>query len=88
VDFTLKKRDCIISVVKRRVVKKTHKFGTRVLNTLNEVHALNKVHGNALWTDAVAKEMKKVRVAFDIKEGEMRRPQLDTKRSGAMGSLT
>jgi hypothetical protein len=69
VDFVLKKRVCIISAVKQHVVKKIHKFGTRVPNTVHEAHALNKVNGNTLcWTDAVAKEMKHVRVAFDIKE--------------------
>jgi hypothetical protein len=74
VDFTLKKRDRIISVVKQRVVQKTHKFGTRVPNTVNEAHALDKVNGNALWTDAVAKEMKNIRVAFDITEGDAQAP--------------
>jgi hypothetical protein len=28
------------------------------------------VNGNTLWTDAIAKEMKNVRVAFDMKEGD------------------
>jgi hypothetical protein len=67
VDFALKKRDRIISAVKRHMVKKTHKFGMLVPNTVNEAHALDKVNGNTIWTDAVAKEMKNVRVAFDIK---------------------
>jgi hypothetical protein len=44
VDFTLKKRDCIISGVKQRVIKKTHEFGMRVLSIVNEAHALNKVN--------------------------------------------
>jgi hypothetical protein len=74
VDFALKKGDRIISTVKQRVVKKTHTFGTRVPNTVNEAHALDKVNGNAFWTDAVAEEMKNVRVACDIKEGDEKAP--------------
>jgi hypothetical protein len=75
VDFTLKKRDHIISAVKRLVVKKTHKSGTSCIpNTIHEAHALDKVNGNTLWTDAVAKEMKNVRVAFDTKEGDVQAP--------------
>ncbi len=74
VDFTLKKRDRIISAVKKRVIKKTHKFGIRVPNNVDEAHALDKVNGNTLWTDAIAKEMKNVRVAFDIKDDVQKGP--------------
>jgi hypothetical protein len=56
------------------VVKKTHKFGARVPNTVDEAHALGKVNANALWTDAVAKETKNIKVAFDIKEGDEKAP--------------
>jgi hypothetical protein len=74
VDYTLKKRDHIISAVKQHVIKKTHKFGIHVPNNLVEAHALNKVNGNTLWGDAITKEMKNIRVAFDIKEGDEKTP--------------
>ena len=73
-DFTLKKRDCIISAVKRRVVKKTHKFGIRVPTNVPKAQALDKENGNTLWGDAIDKEMKNVRVAFDIKEKDLTPP--------------
>jgi hypothetical protein len=57
-----------------------------VPNTVNKAHALDKVNENALWTDAIAKEMKNIRVAFDIKEGDEKAPS-DAKRSNTMGSL-
>ena len=39
VDFALKKRDQIISAVKRGVIKKTHKFGTMHFpNNVDEAH--------------------------------------------------
>jgi hypothetical protein len=74
VNFTLKKRDQIISAVKKRVIKKTHKFGMRVPNDVGEAHVLDKASGNTLWTDAIAKEMKNVRVVFDVKEGDEKAP--------------
>jgi hypothetical protein len=74
VDFTLKKRARIIAAVKKRVIKKTHKFGIRVPNNVNEAHALDKENGNTLWGDAIAKEMTNVRVAFDIKEKDTTPP--------------
>jgi hypothetical protein len=74
VDYTLKKRDRIISAVKRRVVKKSHKFRIGVPNTIDEAHALDKANGNTLWGDAIAKEMKNVRVAFNIKGADAQPP--------------
>jgi hypothetical protein len=74
VDYTLKKRARIISAVKKRVVKKTHKFGIRVPNNVDEAHALDKANCNTLWGDAIEKEMKNVRIAFDIKQKDTTPP--------------
>ena len=74
VNYTLKKRDRIISSIKQRLVKKSHKFGVRVPKNVAETHTLDKENNSTLWQDAIAKEMKNVRVAFDIKEGEERAP--------------
>jgi hypothetical protein len=70
VNFTLKKRERIISAVKKRVLRKTHKFGIRVPKNPDEAHALDKENGNTLWADAIAKEMKNVRVAFNVLEAD------------------
>jgi hypothetical protein len=56
------------------VVKKTHKFGMRVPNSVDEAHAIDKENNSTLWADAIAKERKNVRVAFDIKEGDEKAP--------------
>ena len=40
VDFTLKKRDQIISAAQKRVIKETRKFGPRVPNNVDKAHAL------------------------------------------------
>jgi hypothetical protein len=43
-------------------------------NNVDEAQAIDKENGNILWGDAIAKEMKNVRVAFDIKEGDEKAP--------------
>lgn len=67
----LKKRDKIISAVKRRsarYLKVRHKFGIEVPKTVAETYALDKKNGNTYWADAIAKEMRSVRTAFKILE--------------------
>ncbi len=65
----MKKRDRIISLVRKRTtryLKRTHKFGIEVPKTVKETLALDCKNGNTLWVDAIAKEMKEVRIAFNI----------------------
>ena len=72
VKHVLQKRDRIISKVKQRRAKKyartTMKFGVECPKTVEEALAFDKKNGNTLWADAIAKEMRNVRVAFDIRE--------------------
>ena len=71
VRHVLKKRDRIISLVKRRsarYLKRTHKWGLEVPGTVDEALAIDKKNKNTFWADAIAKEMKNVRVAFKILE--------------------
>jgi hypothetical protein len=70
VNFTLMKRERIISAVKKRVLKKTYKFGIRVPKNAAEAYAIHKENGNTLWADAIAKLMKNVRVAFNVLEDD------------------
>ncbi len=65
----LRKRDQIISLVHRRTIrylKRTHKFGIEIPNTVKEALALDCKNGNTLWVDAITKEMREVRIAFNI----------------------
>ena len=69
VAHTLKKRDRIISLVKRRKQtyrKTSQKYGIDVPTSAEHALQLDKMNGNTLRADAIAKEMKTVRVAFDI----------------------
>ena len=49
-----------------RFLKKTHKFGIKVPQSVAEAYALDKKNGNTLWVDLIAKEMKNVRIVFNI----------------------
>ena len=68
--WVLKKRNRIIGKVKSKYWLRTHKFGIRIPKTVKEALELDRESGNTLWWDAVCKEMKNVRIAFEAFEGE------------------
>ena len=77
VPHVLKKRDSIIAQVKRRsarYLKRTHKWGLEVPQSVDDALAIDKRNGNTFWADAIAKEMKNVRVAFKILDDGERPP--------------
>lgn len=77
VPHVLKYRERIISLVRQRnarYLKKTHKFGIEVPKSVEDALAIDKRNGNTLWQDAIAKEMKNVRVAFNILPDGSRAP--------------
>jgi hypothetical protein len=49
-----------------RYLKRTHEFGIAVPKSVDEALELDKINGNTLWADAIAKEMMNVRAAFSI----------------------
>ena len=65
VKYVLKKRDRIISKTQRFWVK-THKYGIRVSNTVNEAIDVDKENVDTLCWDAIMKEMKILRSAFGV----------------------
>jgi hypothetical protein len=56
--------------VTKRYQKLTHKFGIEVPKSWDDCVKLEKENDNTLWQDAARKEMKNVRVAFKILNGE------------------
>jgi hypothetical protein len=70
VPYVLKKRHRIIAYVTKRYHKRNHKFGIEVPQTWKDCVHLDKENNNTLWQDAVHKEMKNVRIAFKILNGE------------------
>lgn len=71
VPHTIRRRNVIISSVKARLKKKTHKYGIEVPTSLEHAKQLDKENGNTFWMDALRKEMYEVGIAFEIlEEGE------------------
>ncbi len=63
VPHVLKKCDRIISLVHKqttRYLKRIHKFGIEVPQTVKEALDLDRKNGNTLWGDAITEEMKEV----------------------------
>ena len=69
VPFSLKKRACIIYLVQQRsafCLKRNQKYVINLPKTVEEALMFDKENGNTLWSDAIAKEMTNVKVAFRI----------------------
>ena len=69
VSDVLKWRNRIISKVKSKYWKTTHKFGIKVPKDVGRAFEIDREMGTTFWCDAVDKEMKKVLVAFEEWDG-------------------
>ena len=69
VPFVLKKRNRILAKVKSKYWLRTHKFGIRIPKSVEEARKIDEQNGDTLWWDAMCKEMKNVRPAFEVFEG-------------------
>lgn len=69
VPWTIKKKARIISKLKSKYWSRTHKYGIRVPKSVPEAIQIDNENGNTLWWDALMKEMKNVRPAFEEFEG-------------------
>ena len=63
--YVLKKRNRIISKTKSKYWTRTHKFGIRVPKSVEQALRFDQENGGTLWWDAIQKEMKNVRIAFE-----------------------
>jgi hypothetical protein len=66
----IKKRSRIFAAVTNHYHKPTHKFGIEVPKSWDDCVRLDKENDNTIWKDMVRKEMKNVRIAFKIINGE------------------
>ena len=67
VPIFLKKRALVVSLVKQRserYLKYNQNYGFNLTKTVEEELMSHKVNGNMLWSDAIAKEMTNIKVAF------------------------
>jgi hypothetical protein len=66
VPYTLRKRDVILSAVKSRIRRTTHKSGIELPTHAKYTNALDAKNGDTFWRDATDKEMHNVGVAFEV----------------------
>ena len=71
VPYTLKKRNRIISKVKSKYWLRTHKFGIRIPNPVEEAKRLDQENGDSQWWEAICNEMRNVRPAFEVWEKDV-----------------
>ena len=64
VKTVLRRRNRIISKVKKKYWRTTHKYGVRVPKSVQEALQLDEINGNTLWRDAINKEMSKAKVSW------------------------
>ena len=69
VPFVLMKRNRILAKVKTKYWLRTHKFGIRIPKSVEEAKKIDEQNGDTLWWDAICKEMKNIRPAFEVFEG-------------------
>jgi hypothetical protein len=67
--YTIRKRDSIISTVRARFIRWDYKFGIKVPRNIAEAaRAFDQENGDNFWERSVEKQMKNVCVAFRILE--------------------
>ena len=71
---TLRRRDRIISKVKSRYWKRTHKYGVELPKSVEQALAIDRKTGTDLWKKAIEKEMRNVMPAFEFDPGDKIRP--------------
>jgi hypothetical protein len=71
VKYTIKKKNRIISKLKSKYWQRTHKYGIKIPKSVKEAIEIDVENGNTLWWDALMKEMRNVRCAFEIHEGKI-----------------
>ena len=82
VPHTLKKRQDILSALKKRIRKTTHKYGIEISTSVEHAFELDRKYGNNLWKDTLEMEMYNNGVAFEILEDGKTAPAGYTKVSG------
>jgi len=75
VPYTLRKRDVILSAVRKRVRKTSKKYGIEIPTTVEHAYELDRKNGNTMWRDALQLEMYNVGVAFEILEAGKQAPR-------------
>jgi len=65
VNYTLKKGDRIISKVKAKLTR-SEKYGITIPRSVKEAMALDQSSGTRYWSGAIEKELRNIKVAFEV----------------------
>jgi hypothetical protein len=68
IQHALNKRNRIIGKLKAKHWARAHKFGAKMPKSVEEAKRFDEDNGDTLWWDAICKEMKNVRPAFEAWE--------------------
>lgn len=60
----LRQKKYMIKAAQTRYARRTHKFGIKLPNSVDEALAIDRETNTTYWVDAIQKEMKNVKVAF------------------------
>jgi hypothetical protein len=74
VPCTLQKRDIMLSKINAPIRKTTHKHSVETPTSAEGAHEIDRKNNNTFWTNALAKEMTEVRVAFELLEENVKAP--------------
>ena len=66
--YSLRKRNIILSNIRARIRKTTHKYEIKLLTSVKHSIEIDNNNGNILWKDSLAKEMKEFGVSFEVQE--------------------
>jgi hypothetical protein len=66
VPYVIRKRDVILSKLKARIRKTTHKYGIEIPTSLEHAYEIDRENKNTIWRDALAKEMLNIGIAFEV----------------------
>ena len=69
VPFVIKSKKRIVSKVKAKYWRLTHKFGIQLPKNVTEAYQIDKETNTTFWGDAIAKEMKKIKDAMTLYDG-------------------
>ena len=72
VPYVIRKRDRIIAKAKTSYWQTTHKYGLEIPKNYQDCLRIDRENNNTLWQDATRAEMKTVRPAFEVHEGEVK----------------
>jgi hypothetical protein len=72
VPHTLPKRDTVLSKIHAQIRKTFHKHSIKTPTSMKNALEIDRSNNNTFWKDALAKEMSKVGVAFEVLERALR----------------